>query len=85
MLYCPVAVTPQVKLKLIVALAGKVLSSRPAGKSRFGHNAGNGQAAAIGKLLGVQAVTVQLSPALGISLAKAPFAAVVPLLVKVTV
>ena len=83
--HCPVAVTPHNNVNAIVALAGKVSSSSPAGVSKFGHCAAAGQTAATGALDGVQEVTVQLSPALGTSLTRLLLAAVEPLLVKVTV
>ena len=83
--HCPVAVTLHNTVNVIVALAGKVSNSSPAGLSKFGHWAAAGQAAAIGALDGVQDVTVQLNPALGTSLTRLLLAAVAPLLVKVTV
>ena len=83
--YCPVVTTPQDTLNVMVASAGKVPSSNPPAVSKLGHWAAAGQAAAMGRLDGVQAVTVQLRPALGTSLTVLPSAAVAPLLVNVTV
>ena len=77
--------TLQDTLKEIVAFAGKVLRSKPPAVNKLGHAPDAGQVAAMGTALGVQAVTVQLSPAPAMSLTKLPFAAVVPLLVNVTV
>ena len=79
------AVTPQLSVKLSEELGGKVAMLRPPAVNRLGHNPEAGHTAT-GEPAAVHPVTEQLDkPALGVSLAIAPLAAVAPLLVKVTV
>ena len=82
--YCPVAVTPHVRTKVMVLCGGKAGKVTPP-VSRFGHWPATGHTAAMGATLAAQEATLQLRPASGLSATVALSAAVLPVLVKVTV
>ena len=84
MRYCPVAVTPHVRTKVMVLCGGKAGKVTPP-VSRFGHWPSTGHTAAMRATLAVQEVTLQLGPTPGLSATVALLAAVLPVLVKVTV
>ena len=77
----PVAVTLQVNPRATVLLAGKVAIVKPPA-NKFGHAPAAGQMA---PPVGVQLVTEQLNPALGVSVMRAPSAAAGPELLTVIV
>ena len=78
--YCPVAVTPQLTTKLKVDPVANEASVKPPPVNRFGNNPGHTPAPEA-----VQLATEQLNPALGVSLTIAPLAAAGPVLANVTV
>jgi hypothetical protein len=84
--YKPVALTPQLTVKLMLLLVGKLGKIKPPPVSKLGQLPATGQVAAGLPPVAEQAVTLQLArPALGTSRATEPPAELGPALAKVMV